>query len=641
MNKTLSVNIGGIVFHIEEQAYEKLNRYLDSIRGQFTGSDGRDEIMQDIEARLGEMFQEMITPGKQVITESDVENVITTMGRPDQFAEGMENGATAGEPVTREERRQYRRLYRDPDDRVIGGVCSGISHYLGMDPIWLRLIFAVALVAFGSGFLLYIILLIIMPKAKTTTEKLEMKGEKINLSNIRRSVEEEFGAVRSKLESPDTRSGIARFFDAIGELFIGAIRVIGKILAVFLVIIGVIILVAIAFPFLGLIGIGGVSVPFIITDLVMEPWQQTMAITSVFLLVGIPVIMLIYKAIKALFNVKSEIRVLNYSALALWIIGLILALVTVAQVGREFRTREMARSEWPMEQVTAENEMWRRDVYDDLKAAYGAGFNKDQEEFEELLNKDEQFVKDVYADLKAAYGDDYTLSEEDFKKKINSNTLYLMVNDKHDHTFEWEIRDHDSDNFPWSAAMDADSVWIGQVTLDIVRSTSDSFELSQTVQARGSNRKSAYENTKAISYSVRTEGNKIYFDPSFLLSKGNKYRGQKVKLVLKVPVGKSVYLSREMEDLIYDIKNVTNTYDGDMLERTWTMTDTGLDCVGCGLPDEHDVHRVSKDVRIRINDNDIKIDGVDDSGNANINIDGKDVKVRINDEEVTIDSSNK
>lgn len=572
MNKTLSVNIGGIVFHIEEQAYEKLNRYLDSIRGQFTGSDGRDEIMQDIEARLGEMFQEMITPGKQVITESDVENVITTMGRPDQFAEGMENGATAGEPVTREERRQYRRLYRDPDDRVIGGVCSGISHYLGMDPIWLRLIFAVALVAFGSGLLLYIILLIIMPKAKTTTEKLEMKGEKINLSNIRRSVEEEFGAVRSKLESPDTRSGIARFFDAIGELFIGAIRVIGKILAVFLVIIGVIILVAIAFPFLGLIGIGGVSVPFVITDLVMEPWQQTMAITSVFLLIGIPVIWLIYKAIKSLFNVKTEIRALNYSALALWIIGLILAFVTAAQVGQEFRTREMARSEWPMEQVTAD-------------------------------------------------------------------TLQLMVNDKGDHTFDWEIKNSDTDGFPWSAAMDADSVWIGQVTLDIVRSTSDSFELSQTVQARGTNRKSAYENTKAISYSVTTEGNKIYFDPSFLLSKGNMYRAQKVKLVLKVPVGKSVYLSREMEDLIYDIKNVTNTYDGDMLERTWTMTDTGLDCVGCGLPDEN--RHVRKDVRIRINDKDIKVDGVEDGDHPNINIDGKDVKVRINDEEVTIDANKK
>ena len=197
MNKTLSVNIGGIVFHIEELAYDKLNRYLDAIKGYFTTSDGRDEIIQDIEGRIGEMFQERISVGKQVIVESDVDQIIDLMGRPEQFAGMHEESSTSEAQYTTSDRKAYRRLYRDPDDRVIGGVCSGLGHYLGLDPVWLRVAFAVSFFVFGTGLLLYIILMIVMPKAITTAEKLEMKGEKVNISNIRKSVEEEISSIKS------------------------------------------------------------------------------------------------------------------------------------------------------------------------------------------------------------------------------------------------------------------------------------------------------------------------------------------------------------------------------------------------------------------------------------------------------------
>ncbi len=575
MNKTLSVNIGGIVFHIEELAYDKLNRYLESIKGCFTTSDGRDEIMQDIEARLGEMFQERLTPGKQVIIDSDVEHVIQLMGKPEQFAAAAdENSASSeGPSMSSSERKSHRRLYRDSDDRVIGGVCSGFSHYLGLDPIWLRLAFAVAFFAFGSGLLLYIILMIIMPKARTTAEKLEMKGEKVNISNIRKSVEEEMGAVKSRIETSGAKSGIANFFDSIGELIIGALRLIGKIIAGFFAVIGFIILIAFAVAFLAILGVGTVTVPFFITDMVMEPWQQMFALIGGFLVIGIPVIMIIYKAVKVLFKIKTENRALNWTAMALWIVGLGLSIIVGSSVGSEFRAKETDRTELQISQPV-------------------------------------------------------------------SDTLNLKVADYGDTRFDWHVGDDDNNTFPFSSSVNEDSVWIRNVRLDIVKSNSGQFELTQIVSSRGENRRQAFDNARKVNYSITQDDNSISFDESFLLDKGAKFRGQKVQLVLRVPEGKSVVLTEEMVDIIYDIKNVTNTYDGDMVGRTWTMTTEGLDCIGCGLPDRNrSVKR--EEVRIRINDQGVRVDGADANSDSSIVIDGEDVSISIDDSGVRIDAKKK
>lgn len=575
MNKTLSVNIGGIVFHIEEHAYEKLNRYLDAIRGYFTTSDGRDEIMQDIEGRLGEMFQERISPGKQVIVEADVDHVINIMGKPEQFAAASAETSSEEEAgSTYQERRNYRRLYRDPDDRVIGGVCSGISHYLGIDPIWLRAIFAISFFIFGSGLLLYFILMIIMPKARTTAEKLEMKGEKVNISNIRRSVEEEMGAIKSNVESSRAKAGVAGFFDMLGEFLVGALRLLGKIIAAFFVVIGVIILIAFFIAFLTVLGVGSATVPFFITDLVMEPWQQMFAIAGGFLLIGIPVIMIIYKAIKVLFNIKTESKALNWTALALWIVGLGMSIVVGSSVAGEFRTRESERSELEILPTT-------------------------------------------------------------------SDTLRLDVADYGDERFGWYIGDDHEGNVSWSTTSEHDSIWIRNVRLDIIKSSSDKVELTQITSARGSNRKDAYQNAKKIFYSFTQNDSMIEFDESFLLEKGSKFRGQKVQLILKIPVGKSVYLTEEMVDIIYDIKNVTNTYDGDMVGKTWTMTEAGLECVGCGLPDRNRRRGKKEEVSIRINEKGVKVEGTDIDKDSTIVIDGKDVNISIEDDAIKIDARKK
>lgn len=570
MNKTLSVNIGGIVFHIEELAYDKLNRYLDAIKGYFTTSDGRDEIIQDIEGRIGEMFQERISNGKQVIIESDVDQVIDIMGRPEQFA-GMHEETESDYQVSNSERRSYRRLYRDPDDRVLGGVCSGLGHYLGIDPIWLRIAFAVAFFFFGSGLLLYIILVVVMPKALTTAEKLEMKGEKVNITNIRKSVEDEMSSFRGNYSQQNAPSGIARFFDALGQLITGFFRILGKIFAVFFIIAGMLVLVGFALVFLALIGVGGISVPFFITDLFMDPWQQTMALLGAFLVIGIPLIMIIFKAIKVLFKVKMESRIVNWSALALWIIGFLLSIVVISSVGSEFKVREAQRTEIPIIQP-------------------------------------------------------------------GTDTLILDVLVKDKYRDEWfYINDHNNTHDSWRIASGEDTIRIGEVQLDIIKSSSGKFELVQVATARGLDRRQAVINARSMMYHIEQNDSLLKLDDAFLLPRGIKYRHQEIQLILKVPEGKSVFLSNGIENVIYDIENVTNTYDGEMVGKTWTMTTRGLECIGCKLEDYGMRHR-GEDIRIRINERGVDIHGIDADNDSSYKLDNKDIDININSEGVQIDT---
>ena len=189
MKKTVTINISGIIFHIDEDAFDRLSIYLGTIKSYFTNSEGRDEIIADIEARIAEMLQAKISESKQVITIQDIDEVISIMGEPEQI--GADNGAEPKQAKIHSETKTHKRLFRDPDNKVLGGVCGGIGAYFNIDPIWIRVAFIAALFIFGSGPLLYIILWIIIPQATTSTERLEMRGEPINISNIEKSIHEE------------------------------------------------------------------------------------------------------------------------------------------------------------------------------------------------------------------------------------------------------------------------------------------------------------------------------------------------------------------------------------------------------------------------------------------------------------------
>ncbi len=199
MKKTITVNLGGTVFSIDEDAYDLLRVYLEKIESHFTGNADRQEIINDIEARIAEL----LSPGNHslshAITLKDVEEIIVIMGEPAEFAgETGETGEPVGSPAPGG--RSRKRIYRDVDNRVLGGVCSGLGAYLSIDVVWIRIIFVIlALIAF-SGVLVYLLLWIVVPPAVTTAQKLEMKGEPVNIHNIGRAVREEFENVRKNFK---------------------------------------------------------------------------------------------------------------------------------------------------------------------------------------------------------------------------------------------------------------------------------------------------------------------------------------------------------------------------------------------------------------------------------------------------------
>ena len=190
MKKTLTVNLGGRVYHIDEDAFTLLRDYLEKIKLELQSAEGAEEIYNDIEARIAEIINEKLKNSRQVVTINDVQEVIVVMGQPGDIS-GNENTSRfdAG-------KKHYRRMYRDPDNRMIGGVCSGLAAYWNLDPTLVRVIF-VLLAIFGSaGILIYLILWVVLPEANTISQKLEMRGEAVTISSITDFMKDEFENVK-------------------------------------------------------------------------------------------------------------------------------------------------------------------------------------------------------------------------------------------------------------------------------------------------------------------------------------------------------------------------------------------------------------------------------------------------------------
>ena len=195
MKITVSINLGGYSFNIDEDAYAELKMYLRNLELHFAGEESTSEILSDIETRMAELFRTKITSYKQVINIEDVRQVISVLGTPEDISDS--DGPTSREKFSSP---GYHRMYRDPDNRVIGGVCSGMGAYWNIDPLIVRIIFIALILAGGIGAMVYLILYIVLPEAKTTAQKIEMKGDPVNIHNIKEAVKKEFDSVRKKMK---------------------------------------------------------------------------------------------------------------------------------------------------------------------------------------------------------------------------------------------------------------------------------------------------------------------------------------------------------------------------------------------------------------------------------------------------------
>jgi len=198
MNKTININLASTFFHIDENAYDLLKSYLNKLEKAFTKSQGKEEILRDVEVRIAELFQERKKNSDYVITLEDVEEVIKILGQPQDFiTEEEAENETQTQTVSK-------KLFRDPDDKYIGGVASGMGYYFGIDTTWIRLLWLLfGLFSAGTIILIYIVLWILIPEAKTTADKLSMKGEPVNIATIEKKIREEFEEVSSKIKDID------------------------------------------------------------------------------------------------------------------------------------------------------------------------------------------------------------------------------------------------------------------------------------------------------------------------------------------------------------------------------------------------------------------------------------------------------
>lgn len=347
MNKTVNINLGGVPFQIDDNAFDKLNAYLNAVKRKFAAVDGKNEIVEDIEARIAEMFQEKLkSSGRKILSLADVDGAISTMGKPDEFEQGYTeaDGSFSDSKSGSGSYRVGRKLYRDPDDKILGGVLSGLAKYFGFDnPTWLRVL--VALLPFldimflgistGTLILVYVILWIVVPKAQTSTEKMQMRGEAVNLDNIEKSFSDGFDNVKKNLSrDPNGES----FLHKIGNVFV----IILKAFAKFLLIIGLIcvgmILLSLIIGFLAAAFGIGTSAPFLSNSIFGNGWMSWAAIIGLLLVLLAPVIFLITLFIKLLFKTKTKMPAVALGTLGAFIIGVILSGLSIGSTIQDFRS---------------------------------------------------------------------------------------------------------------------------------------------------------------------------------------------------------------------------------------------------------------------------------------------------------------
>ncbi len=208
MKPTTTINLNGLVFYIDDDAYQTLFTYLNDVRRQIGETVDNEEIMHDVEARIAELFSEMLQhKGIQVINNFMVHQVMDQMGKPEDFApeestissdkideSSNENGTSNGESASNinnasHENRPRRRLYLDKDNALLGGVCAGLAAYLGIDVVWVRIIFVLCLFLYGAALPIYLLIWIIAPAARSAAQRLEMRGETPSIENIKKEHE--------------------------------------------------------------------------------------------------------------------------------------------------------------------------------------------------------------------------------------------------------------------------------------------------------------------------------------------------------------------------------------------------------------------------------------------------------------------
>ncbi|MBX2932163.1 MAG: PspC domain-containing protein [Chitinophagaceae bacterium] len=579
MKKVININFQGRVIPIEENAFDILNKYIESLRKHFANEEGRDEIINDIEGRIAELFGETLKKGSTCVTEDDVNSVIDSMGRPEdfddettnansqqsnfQYAQEQQgyNNSNGQKKMFRDEDNKIlggvcsglanyfgidpvvirilfviffgvmfipyiifwvavpssasqvigskrKRLFRDPDDKIIAGVCSGIGHYFGI-AVWIpRLLFLLPFISFifrywdwwsfpsllkisfsPSAVLVYIILWMILPEAKTTSEKLEMKGEKVDLNNIKNTIQSdiesfakraetfgetikekgtEFGNTineKSKQFATEASSVARKKSKGIGDI----ILLLVKIFVYFIV--GCVLIAVVA----ALLGLGITTTGLLPAKkyIIHDGWQNYFTWGTLLFFVWVPVVGVVVFIIRRIARLKNNSNLIRYTFSALWVIGWICLINLIMLLSKDFKYHNNA--------------------------------------YEEPIQLENAHVQKLHV-------------------KAFSTRKYYQENN----WFKIE---------PFNF-IDEDSITVGNISLRIIQSHTDSFAVKMVKLSNGNSKKQADELSSNINFKASQIDSSLYLDRGIVITPKEKFRNQHVIITIAVPVGKKIYIEK-------------------------------------------------------------------------------------------------
>ena len=579
MKQVININFHGQVVPIEVSAFDLLKQYTASLNNYFANEEGKEEIINDIESRIAELFQERLKKGVTCITDDDVNAIIKSMGRPEEF-EGEDSttynqsSKTSSATATGSQQTQqntgstaaHKRLYRDENDKVLGGVCAGLANYFGIDIVIMRIIFVVLAISFGFGLipyiilwiavpssatkviggtrkrlfrdpedkkiagvcsgignyfginpwiprvlfllpflsfvfnwshwefidfpnflrvgfspgalLIYIILWLVIPEAGSTAEKLEMKGEKVDLNSIKNSVVEEMKGVQQRAEKLGHE---ARAFAEekgktmgaeMGNVAKRGSRSLGDII--------VFIVKAFAYFIIGCFGFALVVALFAFAVasigvfplkdfLLTDGWQNFFAWGTLIFFIALPVIGIITWVIRRLAKMKSNRKVLRFTFISLYIIGWSCFIFLIALVTQDFKSNNSINEQ----EIALSNP---------------------------TLTKLE------------------VTNNSPLKKYYRNNWL----------------------RFEPFQNLDDDTVFVENVSVKIIKSVNDSFRVTMIKMANGSNRRAADTLARLIQFNVTQKDSLLLLDKGIAITKDDKFRNQRVIITIYVPVGKQI-----------------------------------------------------------------------------------------------------
>lgn len=569
MNKTVNINLGGMFFHIDEDAYQKLTRYFDAIKRSLSNSTGQDEIIKDIEMRIAEIISEKHTHDKQVINVREVDEIITIMGQPEDYR--IEDDEQPKETTTNFEYvRKSKKLYRDTEKGMLGGVCSGLGHYFGIDAVWLRIVFLVLVFAgVGTGIIAYIVLWAVTPAAVTTSEKLEMTGEPVTISNIEKKVREEFENVSEKLKNVNyDRTGVKTAFERtasnVGDVFSHIFKAFAKVLGGLITIFAA---VTLAGLIIGLFTLGSTS----IVDMPVQNYIEALNYTDLpmwiigllgFFAIGIPFFFLFILGLKLLVdNMKSIGNIAKYTLLAVWLISVgILITLGVKQAT----------------EVAFEGKVVQKEAL-------------------QLQPTDTLLIKFRFNDY--------------YSKHINDRNNFRFTQDE----------------------SGKELIYSNEVSFHLLKTDEALPYVQIEKQANGRSLGEAKKRAEKITYSYKIEGNQIIFDNYLLTEISNKYRDQEVEIFLYLPKGTVFKTDESIEEYdrseddffnlhwsgnyIYkvedsEVKCLTCPADENEWDDAETVGDTATSVIinENGVLIKKDNKEVSKDVKsVKINEDGITI----------------------------------